>query len=180
MSKLIHYDSLLFKPICEKNLEHILEIEKEVVKNMSNKNHFGGLGKKNIEISMKNKNALSYGIYDEYTKELLGYTIFTNYELFDKTNFDLAKHLVPEIKYEDIYYYRVIGLNAKARGKGIMGKTINYFTEYARAKNAKAILTFVHPENGASKHNFVKNGFEHLLDIEFDNNNPRNILIKKL
>ena len=173
----IKYENLIFKKINKNNLQAIIELENEVVNNIKDVNYYSGLGKLKIEQSAKDKKNLCYAILN-LKNELMGYVIFTNYDYFPQNYKALVERFCNNLNKENTYYYRAIAISNKFRGHHIMDKTIKYFNAYAKEHNIQNILTLVHPDNFASKSNFLKNDYTLLTNVFFENNNPRNILIK--
>lgn len=174
----MEYHGIIIKNFVGKDVSDIVQLEKEIVDDIENKNFFSGIGEKNIIISSENKNNLVLGAYNKESNELMGYLVATTYNLF--TRKEDVKEIYKNSKPSDYFYFRVVGVKAKFRGQGIHKILLKYFEEHAKKIGANKLITMVHPENLSSKNNFIKNGYEVIKNIYFENNNPRNIMCKSL
>jgi ribosomal protein S18 acetylase RimI-like enzyme len=174
----MEYQEIIIKNFVGKNVSDIVQIEKEIVNAMENKDFFSGIGEDNIIKSSLNKDNLVLGVYNKKDNEPMGYLVATTYDLF--TRKEDVEEIYKNSKPSDYFYFRVVGVKTKFRGQDIHKILLNYFEEHAKKIDANKLTTMVHPENLSSKNNFIKSGYEVIKEIYFENNTPRVIMSKFL
>ncbi len=177
-----HYDfiddSYELKPLHAYDINDIIDFEKDIVKNLKDKDVFSGLDKETLQEILIDKTTMAVGVYKKHKteNELAAIGFLTTYkhcnELFYKQTIN------DSIDEEDIFYIKTIAVKEKYRGINIQSDLVNYFERYVQFIYGKAIVLVVQKNNTHSIENFSEKGFKYIGEIELHKNFKRNIMEK--
>lgn len=169
--------NFIIKKLNKSNVNELLEFEKLIQDNLEQKDRYGGLTIEKCLKTFEYEENLLYGIYNK-EDELMAYTTLKPYKHFSGKKY-LSNYFKNE-EYDKIYWFVNVAVKPKFRGEGLQNKIIDLHIRYAKSKNAKYIIAYVHPENKYSKDNFLNKGFRVIKTVVFDDGRTRDIILKIL
>ncbi|WP_353892832.1 GNAT family N-acetyltransferase [Proteinivorax hydrogeniformans] len=149
-------ENLSLKPITEDNLDDLLSLQNEIVKQINSDEMFEPETKDGLLPLIENDKIYILGCYTDQTLIAYGTLLFPK---FDKENlgYDLefAKEELPFVAHVDS-----IAVHPKYRGLGLQTFIGNYLGSIAKNQGFKHLMSTVSPDNFHSINNVFKQGYK--------------------
>ena len=160
----------------EENLNQVVNLQKEVVNTLENKEYFFKTENSEFRGILNNKENICLGCFNE-SNELIAYGMFIKPTLLDNYGLDinLEKDLLPLVGHIESTI-----VHPNYRGNSLQKHLIAAIEELIDRNKFSILCATVHPDNKASLKTFLKLGYEVKIEKEKYGGLRRYVLMKSI